>query len=152
MWFIWLCVGVSGAGDFDLQSFEIEFIGSQFGRIAMPTHLLDEVSTGPASRFAHEKHEASLAAETEELAGLRFSIILTALWEASANVDVEHRNQLRSELAGLRCHYSQKIDEIAMTFGVQNAMKAQKEVEHTVAIPPGMKPLMTPTEDNHLYF
>jgi hypothetical protein len=118
----------------------------------MSTNLLDEVSIGPATRFAHEKHEASLAADTEELAGLRFSIILTALWEASANVDVEHRNQLRSELAGLRRNYSETIDQIAMTFGVQKAMKAQKEVERTVAIPLGMKPLMKPSEDNQLYF
>ena len=118
----------------------------------MSTHLLDEVLTGPASRYAHEKHETLLAANTDELAGLRFSIILTALWEASTNVDVEHRNELHCELAGLRRNYSEKIDEIAMTFGVQNAMKAQKDVERTVAIPLGMKPLMTQSEDNQLYF
>jgi hypothetical protein len=118
----------------------------------MSTRLLDEVSIGPASRYVHEKQKVSLASNIDELAGLRFSIILTALWEASTNVDVEHRNELRSELDGLRRNYSGKIDEIAMTFGVQNAMKAQKEVERTVAIPLGMKPLMKPSDDNQLYF
>jgi hypothetical protein len=118
----------------------------------MSTYLLDAVSIGPASQNAREKQETSLVANTEELAGLRFSIILTALWEASANVDVEHRNDLRSELAGLRRNYSEKIDTIAMTFGVQNAMNAKKEVERTVAIPQGMKPLMKPGEDDQLYF
>ena len=118
----------------------------------MSTHLLDAVSIGPASRCAHEKHESLLAANTEELAGLRFSIILTAKWEVSACADAERRDELRSELAGLRRRYSQKIDEIAMTFGVQNAMKAKDEVERTVAIPLGMKPLMTQGEDGQLCF
>ena len=117
----------------------------------MSAHLLDTVSFGPASRYAQEKLESSLAANTEELAGLRFSIILTAKWEASSNADAERRNELRAELSGLRRHYSQKIDEIAMTFGVQSAIKAKEEVERTVAIPLGMKPLMTPGEDDPLY-
>ena len=118
----------------------------------MSTHLLDAVWTGPASRYAHEKQGTLLAANIEELASLRFSIILTAKWEASAGVEAERHDELRSELAGLRRNYSNKIDEIAMTFGVQNAMKAKDEVERTVAIPLGMKPLMTPGEDNQLYF
>jgi hypothetical protein len=118
----------------------------------MSTHLLDAVSTGPASRFAREKQKTLLALNTGELAGLRFSIILTAKWEASASVDVERRGELRSELAGLRRIYSQKIDEIAMTFGVQNAMNAKEDVERTVAVPLVSIPLMTPAEDDQLYF
>jgi hypothetical protein len=118
----------------------------------MSAQLLDTASFGPASRFVQENLQSSLAANTEELAGLRFSIILTAKWEASAKVDDERRNELRSELAGLRRKYSQKIDEIAMTFGVQDAMKAKEAVERAVAIPLGLKPLMTPDEDNQLYF
>ena len=39
-----------------------------------------------------------------------------------------------------------------MSFGVQNAIKAKEMVERTVAIPLGMKPLMTLDEDNQLYF
>jgi hypothetical protein len=118
----------------------------------MSAQLLDTASFGPASRYVQEKQQASLSANTEELAGLRFSIILTAKWEASASADEERRNELRSELSGLRRHYSQKIDEIAMTFGVQNAIKAKEKVERTVAIPLGMKPLITQDEDNQLYF
>lgn len=114
----------------------------------MSTHLLDPISISPAARFVREKHESSLATNTEELAGLRFSIILTTLWEASINVDADHRNDLRNELAGLRHSYSQKVDEIAMTFGVDSAMKAQTQVERTIAIPLGMKP----GEDTQLYF
>jgi hypothetical protein len=118
----------------------------------MSTPLLDAVSIGPASRYVHERYETSLAANTEELAGLRFSIILTALWEASLKVDLEHRNELRNELAGLRRNYSRKIDDIAMTFGVQSAIKAKEDVERAVAIPLGMKPLMTQGEGDQLYF
>ncbi len=118
----------------------------------MSSRLLDEVSIGPASRYVHEKQKVSLASNIEELAGLRFSIILTALWEASLKVDLEHRNELRNELAGLRRNYSRKIDDIAMTFGVQSAMKAKDDVERAVAIPLGMKPLMTQAEGDQLYF
>ena len=118
----------------------------------MSVQLLDTPSFGPASRFVQDQMQASLDANTEELAGLRFSIILTAKWEASASVDEERRNELRSELGGLRRHYSQKIDEIAMTFGVKNAIKAKAEVERTVALPLGMKPLLPFAEDDQLYF
>jgi hypothetical protein len=118
----------------------------------MSTHVLDSISIGPASRFAREKQKSLLAVNTNELAGLRFSIILTAKWEASASADVERRSELRSELAGLRRNYSQKIDEIAMTFGVQDAMNAKEDVERTVEIPLGSIPLMTPVEDDQLYF
>jgi hypothetical protein len=118
----------------------------------MSAQLLDTASFGPASRFVQDKLQASLAANTEELAGLRFSIILTAKWEASASVDEERRNELHTELAGLRRHYSQKIDDIAMTFGVQNAITAKAEVERTVAIPLGMRPVLPFTEDDQLYF
>jgi hypothetical protein len=114
----------------------------------MSTHLLDAVSIGPASRYVHEKQKISLAANTDELAGLRFSIILTAKWEASAVADPERRDELRSELAGLRRNYSQKIDEIAMTFGIRHAMKAKEEVERKVAIPLRMKPPMTQAESD----
>jgi hypothetical protein len=118
----------------------------------MSAHLLDTASFGPASRYVQEQQHASLSANTEELAGLRFSIILTAKWEASASADEERRNELRGELSGLRRHYSQKIDEIAMTFGVQCAIKAKEDVERSVAIPLGMKPLLTQDEDNQIYF
>ena len=103
----------------------------------MSTHLLDAVSERPAPQYMHEKQAMLLAAIVEELASLRLSIILTAKREASATVDAERRNEWRDELKGLRRHYSEKIDEIAMTFGVQNAMTAKENVERAIAGPQG---------------
>ena len=37
----------------------------------------------------------------------------------------ERRAELRDDLRLLRKHYGDKIDEIAMTFGVQQAMETQ---------------------------
>ena len=96
---------------------------------------------GPASRYIKETREALLAYETEELAALRFSIILTARWEASNDEDPEQRAELRADLSLLRRHFSDKIDEIAMTFGVEEAMKAKDTVERTVVVPRDLKPL-----------
>ncbi|MFZ0746258.1 MAG: hypothetical protein WAM85_17755 [Terracidiphilus sp.] len=114
----------------------------------MSSHLLDTASIGSGSRYAIEKQEDSLAASIDELAGLRFSIILTAKWETSESVDAERRNELHAELLDLRRQYSQKIDEIAMTFGVQSAMNAKEEVEHSVAVPLGMDTSITPNQDD----
>ncbi|MGA9672820.1 MAG: hypothetical protein WBQ94_26630 [Terracidiphilus sp.] len=118
----------------------------------MSTDLLDEVSKSPATRYTQEKQAQMLAAMVEELASLRFSIILTSRWDASATVDAGRRNELRAELKGLRRHYSEKIDEIAMTFGVQNAMKAKENVERTIAVPLGLMPPAAPSDDSELYF
>jgi len=96
---------------------------------------------GPASRYVKETRETILAYETEELAALRFSIILTARWEASDDEDPQERAELRADLSLLRRHFGDKIDEIAMTFGVEEAMKAKDEVERTVVVPRDMKPL-----------
>ena len=96
---------------------------------------------GPASRYIKETREVLLAYEIEELAALRFSIILTARWEASDNEDLEQRAALRADLSLLRRHYGDKVDEIAMTFGVAEAMKAKDEVERTVVVPRDMKPM-----------
>jgi hypothetical protein len=96
---------------------------------------------GPASRYIKETREALLAYETEELAALRFSIILTARWEASDDEDPEQRAELRADLSLLRRHFSDKIDEIAMTFGVEEAMKAKDTAERTVVVPRDLKPL-----------
>jgi len=96
---------------------------------------------GPASRYIKESREAMLAYETEELAALRFSIILTARWEASDDEDPQQRAELRADLSLLRRHFGDKIDEIAMTFGVEEAMKARDTVERTVVVPRDLKPL-----------
>jgi len=88
-----------------------------------------------------------LVYETEELAALRFSIILTARWEASEEESPEQRAELRADLELLRRHYGDKIDEIAMTFGVKEAMKTKDDVERTVVVPQDMKPLILQREE-----
>ena len=92
-------------------------------------------SPGPATRFVQEQREQQLAAELEELAGLRFSIVITAKWEASGEEDPLRREELRLELDELRACYHNKIDQIAMTFGVVQAMQAKEEVERNVTLP-----------------
>jgi hypothetical protein len=90
---------------------------------------------GPATRFVQEQREQLFASEMEELAGLRFSIIITAKWEASGEEDQQRREELRLELEDLRGRYLDKIDRIAMTFGVSRAMQAKEEVERNVTMP-----------------
>lgn len=96
---------------------------------------LDADNISPASRYIRETREVLLAYEAEELAALRFSIILTARWMASSDEDPERRAELRDDLVLLRKHYGDKVDEIAMTFGIQQAMKTKEEVERTVIVP-----------------
>lgn len=105
------------------------------------------VSARPAFLETEGNKENPLEAIRSELAGLRFSIILTARWEAGAGGDVERRKALRGELKELRRQYAQKIDAIAMTFGVQAAMDAKEEVERTIAIPLNMDLRIEPRED-----
>jgi hypothetical protein len=139
-----------GAGALEAEAFRLiaqidpaEFRG---GRAAVSTELLhaplDASLLGPASRYIRETREALLAYEGEELAALRFSIVLTARWEASEDESSEQRAELRADLELLRRHYGDKIDEIAMTFGVKEAMKAKEHVERTVVAPHEMKPIV----------
>jgi len=90
---------------------------------------------GPATRFIEEKQEQLLAAAAEELAALRFSIVLTARWEADRDEDPQRRKELRAELETLRACYFDKIDQIAMSLGVDIAMKVKEEVEQRVTHP-----------------
>jgi len=101
---------------------------------------------GPASRYVKESRAALLEYDTEELAALRFSIILTARWASSDSEEPDRRAELRADLKLLRKHYGDKIDEMAMTFGVEQAMKAKEEVERTVIVPRDLKPLPIRTE------
>jgi hypothetical protein len=116
----------------------------------MPTYLLAPLMSGARSGDADEHPATLLATKTEELAGLRLSVILTAKWGTSAGVDPEQREELRTELVGLRRRYSEKIDEIAMTLGVQNAMESKEYVERTVVIQPGMKPPLRHSDRDRL--
>ncbi|HVN92386.1 MAG TPA: hypothetical protein VMT38_01755 [Terracidiphilus sp.] len=102
---------------------------------------LDLAAIGPASRYIRETSIELLDYETEELAALRFSIILTARWASSEDESPERRAELREELYLLRKHYGDKVDEIAMTFGVEQAIKAQHEVERTVIVPRDLTPM-----------
>jgi hypothetical protein len=90
---------------------------------------------GPATRFIEAKQEQHLAAEVEELAALRFGIVLTARWESDPDEEPQHRKELRAELATLRARYFDRIDHVAMDFGVAIAMKLKDEVERRVALP-----------------
>ena len=74
---------------------------------------------------------------------MRFSIILTARSEASNDEAPDRRAELRDELALLRKHYGDKVDEIAMTFGIDQAIKTKDEVERTVIVPRDTQPLAT---------
>jgi hypothetical protein len=92
-------------------------------------------TAGPATRFIEEKQEQLLAADVEALAGLRFSIVLTAKWEGDRDEDPGRRKELRAELESLRARYFDKIDHIAMTFGVAIAMQVKEDVERHVTLP-----------------
>ena len=105
---------------------------------------LDLATIGPASRYIRETRDELLTYETEDLAAVRFSIILTARWADSDDETPERRAELRGELELLRKHYGDKIDEIAMTFGVQQAMQTRDEVERTVIVPVEVKPIANP--------
>lgn len=105
----------------------------------MFAHLLDAVARNPGTRSSEVRPDDPLDALIDELAGLRFSLILTARWEASSTEDWGRREELRARLATLRRRYADKIDEIAMTFGVPDAMRAQEYVERSVAVPRGIR-------------
>ncbi|MGA7341183.1 MAG: hypothetical protein WBE72_19820 [Terracidiphilus sp.] len=118
----------------------------------MSASVLNSALIVPASVHVRLKHETGLAAMTEELAGLRFSILLLARSEGSRDLDAENRAGLRDELAQLRALYFETIDEVAMSFGVQQAMDAKKEVERNVAVPRDMMPPMKARASEQLYF
>ena len=118
----------------------------------MPTYMCDDASVNSVADSIKKQKKLLLAAKREELAGLRFSIILTAQWEASDTLPADRRAELRTELFNLRSLYLDKIDEIAMSFGVQKAIQTKEEIERTVAIPNDMTPDMMPIESEQLYF
>ena len=72
----------------------------------------------PDSRYAYDDAEALLAGSTEQLARLRFTIILVARWEPSSGVTSQPRKEMRTELTRLRGLYLGMVDELAMATGV----------------------------------
>ncbi len=106
----------------------------------------------PAAVYVRLKRETNLAAVTQELAGLRFSIILLARWEAARSVDAASMVELRRELARMRTLYFDKIDTLAMSFGVQQAMETKASVERSVMVPRGMMPPIAEKQQEQLYF
>ncbi len=118
----------------------------------MATAVLDTAALIPASIHVRLKRESNLEAFYQELGGLRFAIVLLARWERSENLDECTRAELREELVHLRALYLDTLDELAMSFGVQQAMDAKAEVERTVEVPRGMMPPMMVCEDQQLYF
>jgi hypothetical protein len=118
----------------------------------MSTSVLTAAPIVPAAVYVRLKHETNLAAMTQELASLRFSIILLARWEASRSVSKENLAELRGELTHLRALYLEKIDETAMTFGVQQAIDTKEAVERTVTVPKGMMPPLKGKQQEQLYF
>jgi hypothetical protein len=91
-------------------------------------------SLGPATRFVQEKQQEQLACDVEELANIRFSIVITSKWANSPDEEPERRKELRDELDSLRYRYYDKIDRIAMAYGVPEAMIARDEVERRITI------------------
>lgn len=113
----------------------------------MATATFEPAALMPASLYSRLKHEATLAAFRQELAGLRFSIVLLARWESSGSVDEDNRFELCCELAHLRTVYLDTVDELAMTFGVQQAIDTKEEVERAVEVPCDMMPLTMACEE-----
>jgi hypothetical protein len=102
---------------------------------------------GPASRYVRNRPQTSLSDAVEQLAGFRFSIVLSARWENSGVLDAHARAELRDELCQLRSLYSDKIDEIAMNYGVQAAIDAKESVEREVILPNAMVPPLKTKSD-----
>jgi hypothetical protein len=118
----------------------------------MPDSASETATLVPAAVYVRLKRETHLAAVTQELAGLRFSIILLARWEAARSVDAASMVELRRELVRLRALYFDKIDALAMGFGVQQAIETQRSVERSVNVPKGMMPPLRFEEFEQLYF
>jgi hypothetical protein len=117
----------------------------------MSTATVERLSLSPGTTHLHEQEQVTLASVVEELVRLRFSIILTARWEANEDDDLERRAELRTELRELRTLYFDRVDEIAMKFGVQHAMDAKNEVERNVIVPRETNLPPEPADDG-LYF
>lgn len=96
-------------------------------------------STDSIPRSLLNRTENSLAARIDELASLRFSLMLAARYADSENQKVGHRDELRARLKVLRRQYSEKIDEIAIGLSATDTMRVLEQVEQNVVIPRGIQ-------------
>lgn len=94
----------------------------------------------------------NLPTAMEKLGALRYLIILTARWESSDSTEPARRKVMRRDLARLRRNYSDKIDEIAMNHGVQQAINAKECVERSVTVPKSARPPMRMQELEQAWF
>lgn len=88
--------------------------------------------------------QPSLTTLTDKMAELRYLILITARWEGSDSVGRAKRTVMRNDLVRLRKEYANRIDEIAMNYGVQQAMDAQRDVERRVQLPAHVAPSSRP--------
>lgn len=116
----------------------------------MSTYTCDVESIHSVAGCIEKQNKRLLALKRGELAGIRFLIVLTGKWEAWDSLPLGRRADLRTELFNLRALYLDKLDEIALEFGVQTAIEIKDEVEHTVAIPIDMTPAIMPIESEQL--
>ena len=105
----------------------------------MSMATFDSASLLSLATHARSKEEKDLSARREELGGLWLAILLTARWEAQETESRQQREDLQAELDQLRLQYYGAIDEIAMTFGVPEAMAMLQAVERNVRLPREIK-------------
>jgi hypothetical protein len=101
----------------------------------MSMATFDSTSVLSPARHARKNELRDLSARHEELSALRLAILLTAKWEAQETESQERREDLQAELDQLHLQYYGAIDEIAMTFGVSQAMATMQAVERNVRLP-----------------
>ena len=70
---------------------------------------------------------------------------MDGVWRRGSRAPRRTRRRRRRQL--LRQHYGDKVDEIAMTFGIQQAMMTKEEVERTVIVPRETKPFSMETDN-----
>ena len=108
-------------------------------------------SLSSVADYMGDQQKDLFAAGAEELASIRLSILLTEEWAALETITAQRYSELRNELDTLRSSYHGKVDELAMTFGVQKAIEAKEEVERDVELPDDMSPSAMPIDSERLF-
>jgi len=103
-----------------------------------------------SKKHATHSPEETLAASIETLAHLRYSVVLTASWEVFGDRDALRRRELHEDLERLHALYFDKIDRIAMAYGVQRAMDAKEDVERRITVPHSIRPAVWSIEEGEM--